>query len=311
MNLAIDLMIAVALIVLAVQFVAGGVLFRAIVLFIVFGLTMALAWARLGAPDLAMAEAAIGAGLTGALMLVAYRRLLEINPDKPASPPHRRSYLALPVAILSGALVAMIGLAAIGLDPEPGLAGQAVMDELDQTGLGNPITGVLLVFRNLDTLLEIAVLLTAFVAARAVAVPGAKPLPVTHQSQSPLVGALLAIILPMTVLVAAHLLRAGGDAPGGAFQAGAVLAACGVLLALTGKVVPAAVTGPLLRLGLLAGLTGFSLVGLIVTGFGQPLLAMPGLWAIYAIETVMMISIAVTLVLLFTGSAGLHRGMNR
>lgn len=44
---------------------------RAVAMFIVFGLLMALAWARLGAPDIALAEAAIGAGLTGALLLDA------------------------------------------------------------------------------------------------------------------------------------------------------------------------------------------------------------------------------------------------
>lgn len=44
-------------------------LYRATVHFIVFGLLMAVAWARLSAPDLALAEAAIGAGLTGALLL--------------------------------------------------------------------------------------------------------------------------------------------------------------------------------------------------------------------------------------------------
>jgi uncharacterized MnhB-related membrane protein len=36
---------------------------------------MALAWARLDAPDIALAEAAIGAGLTGALLLTALARL--------------------------------------------------------------------------------------------------------------------------------------------------------------------------------------------------------------------------------------------
>ena len=41
-------------------------------LFIVFGLLMSLAWARLAAPDIGLAEAAIGAGLTGALLLDAY-----------------------------------------------------------------------------------------------------------------------------------------------------------------------------------------------------------------------------------------------
>ena len=49
-------------------------LFTAIVLFIAFGLVMALAWVRLQAPDIALAEAAIGAGLTGALLLSALAR---------------------------------------------------------------------------------------------------------------------------------------------------------------------------------------------------------------------------------------------
>ena len=50
-------------------------LFRAIVLFISFGLLMALAWVRLDAPDVALAEAAIGAGLTGALLMAALAQL--------------------------------------------------------------------------------------------------------------------------------------------------------------------------------------------------------------------------------------------
>lgn len=45
--------------------------YRAVVLFIVFGLLMSLAWVRLAAPDIALAEAAIGAGLSGALLLDA------------------------------------------------------------------------------------------------------------------------------------------------------------------------------------------------------------------------------------------------
>jgi uncharacterized MnhB-related membrane protein len=50
-------------------------LFKAIVLFMAFGLLMALAWARLEAPDVALAEAAIGAGLTGALLLSTLARI--------------------------------------------------------------------------------------------------------------------------------------------------------------------------------------------------------------------------------------------
>jgi len=47
---------------------------RAVVNFILLGLMLALTWLRLGAADVALAEAAVGSGLTGALLLVALRR---------------------------------------------------------------------------------------------------------------------------------------------------------------------------------------------------------------------------------------------
>lgn len=50
-------------------------IFKAVVLFISFGLLMALAWVRMRAPDVALAEAALGAGLTGPLFLAALRRM--------------------------------------------------------------------------------------------------------------------------------------------------------------------------------------------------------------------------------------------
>ena len=50
-------------------------LFRGIVLFIAFGLVLSMGWVRLGAPDVALAEAAIGAGLAGALLLATWGRL--------------------------------------------------------------------------------------------------------------------------------------------------------------------------------------------------------------------------------------------
>lgn len=50
-------------------------IFKAVILFISFGLLMALAWVRMRAPDVALAEAALGAGLTGPLFLSALRRM--------------------------------------------------------------------------------------------------------------------------------------------------------------------------------------------------------------------------------------------
>jgi len=66
-----DLLIAGTLAWVAWRTLVTAELFKSVVLFIVFGLLMALAWVRLAAPDIALAEAAIGAGLTGALLLDA------------------------------------------------------------------------------------------------------------------------------------------------------------------------------------------------------------------------------------------------
>jgi uncharacterized MnhB-related membrane protein len=70
-ELLFDGLLVIALIWTALRALLVPELFRAVVLFIAFGLLLALAWARLDAPDLALAEAAIGAGLTGALLLDA------------------------------------------------------------------------------------------------------------------------------------------------------------------------------------------------------------------------------------------------
>ena len=81
---AFDVLLGSALLWLAWRVLASPDLFRAIVLFIAFGLLMALAWVRLDAPDIALAEAAIGAGLTGALLLAALTRLESKSDTKPA-----------------------------------------------------------------------------------------------------------------------------------------------------------------------------------------------------------------------------------
>jgi len=70
-----DLLLGLGLICLAWWTLFCTDLFKAIVLFITFGLLMALLWVRLEAPDVALAEAAIGAGLTGALLMAALARL--------------------------------------------------------------------------------------------------------------------------------------------------------------------------------------------------------------------------------------------
>jgi uncharacterized MnhB-related membrane protein len=72
---ALDAVLAFLLLWLAWRALATPALFHAVVLFIAFGLVLALVWARLYAVDVALAEVAIGAGVTGALLLAALVRL--------------------------------------------------------------------------------------------------------------------------------------------------------------------------------------------------------------------------------------------
>lgn len=65
----LDLLLVIALLVSAWFALTTADLLHGVILFIAFGLLVALAWVRLQAPDVAMAEAAVGSGLTGALLL--------------------------------------------------------------------------------------------------------------------------------------------------------------------------------------------------------------------------------------------------
>jgi uncharacterized MnhB-related membrane protein len=69
MLILLDIAFCFSLVWLAWNALVSPNLFRATVLFIVYGMVMAIVWARLMAPDIALAEAAIGAGITGALLL--------------------------------------------------------------------------------------------------------------------------------------------------------------------------------------------------------------------------------------------------
>ncbi len=70
-DLALDVLIALSLVWLSWRCLSLPDLFAAVVMFITFGMLMALAFARLSAPEVALTEAAIGAGVTGALLLDA------------------------------------------------------------------------------------------------------------------------------------------------------------------------------------------------------------------------------------------------
>ena len=90
---------------------------------VAFGLLLALAWLRLAAGDVAMTEAAVGSGVTGAVLIAAAMRLrlAETEAPLPGVP------LRLLALLLSGLVTAALaGLVLWTTGPAPSLANEAV-----------------------------------------------------------------------------------------------------------------------------------------------------------------------------------------
>ena len=159
---ALDIGLALLLLLLAVWTIAARETFTAVVSFMAYGLLLAIVWMRLAAPDVALAVAAIGSGLSGVLLLGAAARLRATEGPAAADRPGRA--LRFGAAALSAMVAAGLTAGVLLLpDPAPTLAPRAA-EHLAVTGVGNPVTAVLMAFRAMDTLLEKVVLLLALVA---------------------------------------------------------------------------------------------------------------------------------------------------
>jgi uncharacterized MnhB-related membrane protein len=87
LEIAFDVMLMLTCLILAWMSIFSASLFRCIVLFVCLGLLVTIAWGQMGAFDVAIAEAAIGAGITGALLLAAWNRIKpadkKVHPSQP------------------------------------------------------------------------------------------------------------------------------------------------------------------------------------------------------------------------------------
>ena len=303
---ALELVLAAVVLGVAVWTIAARETFAAVVGFVAYGLLIALVWVRLDAVDVALTEAAIGGGLGGVLMLGAAARLRASEALEAAERPN--AILRIAAALLSAIVAAALAVAVLSLpDPAPTLA-PAAADNAAATGLGNPVTNVLMAFRAMDTMLEKVVVLLALVGVWSLASDrfwGGRPGP-RHQADPNGVLAFLArLLVPVGIVVGIYLLWVSADHPGGAFQGGTILAAMWLLVMMAGLADAPPVGGRRLRLMLIAGPTIFLIVGLGGLWLGEAFLAYPVAYAkplILAIEVAMTLTIAVTLGLLMAGA---------
>lgn len=301
---AFDMGLALLVVAVAGWTIAARRSFAAVTGFVVYGLLLALVWVRLSAVDIALTEAAIGSGMTGVLLLRAAFRIHAPEPVSGRSDRALRSGAALLCAAVTAGLAAIVLLPP---DPAPTLAPE-VAANLHELGLGNPVTGVLLGFRAIDTFLEKVVVLLALVGVWSLAADrhwgGAPLLWRKPHDPDPIMSLFAQALPPVGVVVAAYILWTGADHPGGAFQASAILAAMWMMTMIAGLTGVPRVDSGTLRFTLVAGAAAFLLVGLAGFVIADGFLAYPAAYAkalIIAVEVVMTISVAATLALLVAG----------
>ena len=178
-----------------------------------------------------------------------------------------------------------------------------IAERLPETGVSNPVTGVLLNFRGYDTLLEVAVLVAAMVAVWSLdRGQRAFGLPAGRHGEEPVLAAVLRLAVPTAFLTAVYLTWLGSSEPAGAFQAGALLAGAGVLLSVAGVLRPPTAAALPVRIIAGGGVAGFVVVGIAVLPFTGAFLAYPEGWAyplILGLEAALAVAVAVILVELF------------
>ncbi len=223
----------------AVAIVRERNLFVAVMLSAIFSLLMAATLFLLDAADVALTEAAIGAGIATVLMLSALA--LTAETEQKIRPKYRWLSISIMVLALGALLYSTTDHPRLG-DPDAPVHQHVAPWYLEQTpvliDVPNVVTAVLASFRGYDTFGEVLVILTAGIGVLFLLSAGRNDLlPNPHKltdyskhlrgHQIPqVIGKLLA---PFILLFAFYVQFHGDFGPGGGFQAGALLAA-GVIL---------------------------------------------------------------------------------
>jgi multisubunit Na+/H+ antiporter MnhB subunit len=277
----------------------------AVIGFVAYGLLLALVWVRLSAVDVALTEAAIGSGATGLLLIAATGRLRQTDgPTVTQLPSPAMRYVTAALCALVALSIAAVVMSLP--DPAPSLA-PAAMANLPVTGLGNPVTGVLVAYRALDTLLEAVVLVPALIGVWSLAPNrfwGGRPGRPRRAESDSVLGFLAQLLPPFGIMVGIHLVWVGANEPGGAFQGGTILAAMWIIAVRAGLTDAPPIDRFWLRLALVAGPTIFVAIGLAGIISAGAFLAFPPGSAkalIVIIEAGLTLSIAASLALLVAG----------
>ena len=156
----------------------------AIVTFAAFGLGISVIWTLLAAPDVALVEAAVGAGVISVLLLITVVKTTGRTTSEDDSAvsdmlrPVNWSALFIVAALAVPLGYAILSMPEIGAETAPAVSetypfsndgertpyGFYIQETLEDAGFPNAVVSVLVVYRGLDTLGELIVAFSAAVS---------------------------------------------------------------------------------------------------------------------------------------------------
>ncbi|MFI0350145.1 DUF4040 domain-containing protein [Actinomadura sp. 9N407] len=239
-------------------------LYEATMLTALAGLLSASLFVSMDALDVAITEAAVGAGISTVLFL----GVLALTRSREAVTPRRRLWSGGAVAVLLGATLMY---ASQDLPPfaEPGNPVQThpvsktyLEDSQQEIGIPNTVTSVLASYRGYDTLGELVVVFTAGVTVALLLMRTRRRGEDDETNENTLseyriLRVASKILMPFIFIFACYILFHGDYGPGGGFQAGVIFASGFVLYGLVfgfkgvGRVLPWPVLLGLLPVGVL------------------------------------------------------------
>ena len=208
---------------------------RIVIYFGIFSLITSFCFLMLGAPDVAMAEAAISV-FTTIFFIVCLEKYYNLNVDGSSDPPEKVMVWAFVWAAVKRCalpFVFTLSLLALFLHFVPDVTANTYLRDLyiagfmTDVGGENPVTAVYLVYRVYDTLFEALMLVIAVVAVAHMS--WSSDVSVPDGRHSDIEGYNVAIfsvriICPLMLLFGVYLIVNGQITPGGGFQGGLAVA---------------------------------------------------------------------------------------
>jgi len=205
---------------------------RIVIYFGIFSLITSFCFLMLGAPDVAMAEAAISV-FTTIFFIVCFEKYYNMNIDSSSEPPPKRNVIKLiKGCILPFVFTAFLFALFLHFIPDATIVNAYLKDLyiarfMYDVGGENPVTAIYLVYRVYDTLFEALMLVISVVAVSHMSWFSAAS--ISDGKHSDIEGYGMAvftvrIVCPLMLVFGIYLIVNGQFTPGGGFQGGLAVA---------------------------------------------------------------------------------------